>query len=520
VRVAHRPRVTTRASAPIVAVSAALWLLALVAGPVAAAGPTLSDPVVDPRTGSPSTTFSLRVTYTDGSSGRHWAPDWVRVRIDGTTHWMSRNGDRDWSDGITYRWSGLLPIGSHAVAFEARSDRNVLVSLPAGTIVVAVPATPSPKPTPRPSPKPTPKPRPKPTSRPPTATHRPDPAPVVAPQLVKPSPTAAPVAGGVVVPTVVGGMADGGSTPDGTPPPWILVFPTATPVPSASPDAIALVPPGSGTDTPGDGTGGQPDPPSGPRPTGGHPADPTAWGPMAAVLTFIGLPPHLPILPLAPTLVTTTGIATASMALGLFGRRRRDEQQPGTDDELADLASQGIGIGADGAAGAADGEAEDLVGDDLTPEMESLLPRWRRPSLMQARKADPLREADDAPRLRFDDGLAIAGQERRFVRYTVVRLLDAPDELRANEIGVLGTGDEVVVMERQGVYCLVQAPNGGRGWIHKMTLGDVVGPAPAVVESPTASLPVSADTWTMGESDGDIDDDVLAAYLAARQRAV
>jgi len=245
---------------------------------------------------------------------------------------------------------------------------------------------------------------------------------------------------------------------------------------------------------------------------------------MAAVLTFFGLPPQLPVLPLEPTLVTTTGVATASMALGIFGRKRRDDQQPGTDEELADLAAQGIGVGADGTAGAADGdgEAPDLAGDDLTPEMESLMPRWRRPSLMQARKADPTRQTDDAPRLRFEDGMSgtLAGQERRFVRYTVVRLLDAPDELRANEIGVLGTGDEVVVMERQGVYCLVQAPNGGRGWIHKMTLGDVVAPSPPAVEAPTASLPVSADTWTMGESDADVDDDVLAAYLASRQRAV
>ena len=191
--------------------------------------------------------------------------------------------------------------------------------------------------------------------------------------------------------------------------------------------------------------------------------------------------------------------------------------------------SQGIGVGAGGAAGAADGNGEDpdLAGDDLTPEMESLMPRWRRPSLMQARKADPTRQTDDAPRLRFEDGMSgsLAGQERRFVRYTVVRLLDAPDELRANEIGVLGTGDEVVVLERQGVYCLVQAPNGGRGWIHKMTLGDIVGPTAAAVEAveaPTASLPVSADTWTMGEAPPPmaIDDDVLAAYLAARQRAV
>ena len=156
-RVAHRPRVITRASAPIVAGLAALWLLAILAGPAAAAGPALRDPVVNPRTGSPSTTFSLQVTYTDDSSGRHWAPDWVRVRIHGVTHRMSRFADHDWSDGITYRWSGTLPLGTNDVAFEARSDRSVMVSLPAGTIVVAVPATPTPKPTPkaRPSPPPT-----------------------------------------------------------------------------------------------------------------------------------------------------------------------------------------------------------------------------------------------------------------------------------------------------------------------------------------------------------------------------
>jgi hypothetical protein len=498
----------------------------MLAGPAAAAGPTLRDPVVDPRTGSPATTFGLRVTYTDDSSGRHWAPLWVRVRIGGVTHWMSRNGDRDWSDGITYRWSGKLPLGTSDIAFQARSDRNVMVSLPAGTIVVAEPATPTPTATPKPKPKPTPRPTQRPTVRPPVATHHAAPTPRPRPVLlVKPSPSAVPAVGGVDIPTVVGAIDGVDTTPDGTPPPWIVAFPTPTAAASSSPAAIALVPPGSGTDT-DDGTGGPTGPPAGPQPTGGKPAPPPAFGPMAVALTFFGLPPHLPPLPLAPTLVTTTGVATASMALGIFGRKRRDDQQPGTDEELADLAARGIGVGAGGAAAAAEAEADDpdLAGDDLTPEMESLMPRWRRPSLMQARKADPTRQTDDAPRLRFEDGLSgtLAG-ERRFVRYTVVRLLDAPDELRANEIGVLGTGDEVVVLERQGVYCLVQAPNGGRGWIHKMTLGDMVGPAPEPVEVPTASLPVSADTWTMGEdaaADGDWDDDVLAAYLAARQRAV
>ena len=103
----------------------------------------------------------------------------------------------------------------------------------------------------------------------------------------------------------------------------------------------------------------------------------------------------------------------------------------------------------------------------------------------------------------------------------MVRLLDAPDELRANEIGVLGTGDEVVVLEKQGVYCLVQAPNGGRGWIHKMTLGDIVGPRRRRPRPrPPACLPFRrhVDDGRAARAAA-FDDDVLAAYLAARQRA-
>ena len=67
------------------------------------------------------------------------------------------------------------------------------------------------------------------------------------------------------------------------------------------------------------------------------------------------------------------------------------------------------------------------------------MPRWRRPSLLQARKADPIRDTTPAPRLTFDQGLVgpLDGRERRVIRYRVVRLLDSPDELRGAEIGYL-----------------------------------------------------------------------------------
>jgi hypothetical protein len=93
----------------------------------------------------------------------------------------------------------------------------------------------------------------------------------------------------------------------------------------------------------------------------------------------------------------------------------------------------------------------------------------------------------------------------------VVRLLDAPDELRGAEIGSLLHGDEVQLIERSGTYWMVLCPDGRQGWIHKMTLGDVVGETPA---------PTAQETWATASADADdVDDDVLTAFMAARGRA-
>jgi hypothetical protein len=86
--------------------------------------------------------------------------------------------------------------------------------------------------------------------------------------------------------------------------------------------------------------------------------------------------------------------------------------------------------------------------------------------------------------------------------------------LRATEIGFLDQGDEVQLLEKRGVYWLVLCPDGRQGWIHKMTLGDTVG-EPAPPNTPTATMPIDAETWTMGD---DVDGDVLAAYLESRRR--
>jgi len=108
------------------------------------------------------------------------------------------------------------------------------------------------------------------------------------------------------------------------------------------------------------------------------------------------------------------------------------------------------------------------------PDLEGSLPRWRRPSLIAARKTDGAHNPSPGrSRLVFDvlPGSLPGTDERRLIRYSVAPLLDAPDEFRGGTIGQLTTGDEVVVVDRSGAYRLVDCPDGRRGWIHRTTLG-------------------------------------------------
>jgi hypothetical protein len=209
---------------------------------------------------------------------------------------------------------------------------------------------------------------------------------------------------------------------------------------------------------------------------------------------------------LAPTLVTSTGAATMALAFGIFNKRRRNGEAPAPDEELAAAAAAGFGLEA------ALGSAEDGI-----EAAEAMLPRWRRPSLLQARKGDPIRDATPASRLTFDHGLVgpLDGHERRLIRYRVVRMLDTPDELRGTETGYLDRGDEVQLLEKYGAYWLVLCPDGRQGWVHNMTLGDVI-KENIQTDRPVATMPLAAETWTMGESDDDTD--VLEAYLESRRR--
>ncbi len=232
------------------------------------------------------------------------------------------------------------------------------------------------------------------------------------------------------------------------------------------------------------------------------------------------------LLRIMPTIVLTTGGVTLAMAFLAFGKRRRDEGATAPDPALGSAAARGTGLIANSGlvpamatpAVPAMGATEvatvrvPIVVMPRPGDIDAHLPRWRRPSLMEARKADPLRSVSTSVSLTFegDAGVAETGLERRRIRYRMVSLLSDPDEVRGVQTGVLDEGDEVILLEKRGTYWRVVCPDGSEGWLHKMVLGDVV------LETPGAA----AGTWTSGD-DGPTTggfEDMLRAYTEKRNQ--
>jgi hypothetical protein len=457
-------------------VAAAAFLLLYAVMPVGAnTGPTkLYDPSVSPGGGTTATTITFTVGYRNREGS---APAYVRVVIDGTAHEM-HGGATDWKHGVIYKFASKLTVGTHKVSFAASDTRRFTDTVAGGTVRITAPPAPTPKPTPEPTPAPTPKPIP----APPVATPAPD-------------ATTGPA------PTTTAGPPDDASTPPSTDP-----VPTDDPLggvgssdpssaPTVSPDASPapiLTAGGPGSAGP---TGG------GTVPGGGADSPPSAgmgWGAITAALSALGLDGGQTHLGLLPTLVGTSGAVAMGMAFAIFGKKRRDEEQPVPDEVLKAQAARGSGVAA----------SSELTRPFSAPlEGEAAMPRWRRPSLLEARKADPTRSVSTTQRLAFTGGgSSNEGYEVKVVRYRVVRLLDAPDELRSADLGQLDQGDEVQLLERSGAYWLVLCPDGRRGWLHKMTLGDVI-----VDDAPAQA---TGGGWGV-EPTGDI----LQTMLDARGRA-
>jgi hypothetical protein len=207
---------------------------------------------------------------------------------------------------------------------------------------------------------------------------------------------------------------------------------------------------------------------------------------------------------LAPTLATGSAGALAWAAFAFFGKRRRDGDEP--EYQAFALA----------AASAYQTEAA----PGLSVIDESLLPRWRRPSLQQVRRNDPLRAMAEEPGLSFESAgvRPLDNYERRHIRYRLVRLLDSPDELRSREIGILDKGDEVQLLESRRAFWLVLCPDGRQGWVHRMTLADP--PAAAMGDADLEPMPQYMDDDDAPAVLEDVAepgaDGLLEAYMRAR----
>lgn len=498
--IGHRSIAGRIARSSTVTALAAVFALALVTPALAVAGPTkLSDPGVSPRSATPSDVVSFEVTYRNREGS---PPDEVRVVIDGVPYPMTYPaGDEAWKDGVRFRFATTLALGTHTIVFSGTDRERFTDQVDGGTVTVAL--------TPQPASTPTP-----------TAA----PAPAA---TTTPSPGGARVTGGSGTPDEgsddPGPITTGGTAPlganvaepeDDVSPPRPERTAAFRPADPSGPDEAGPsgrdASDGEGTDGPdglpdgsGAGGGGESADGSGPEGDGSDPLVGGGWGDLARGLQALGVDADRSgLLQVLPTLVSSTGGVALVMAFMFFGKKRRDGEPPAPDEVLHASAARGTELPA--AAALVPGTPVDL---------EASMPRWRRPSLLQARKADPLRDTGPARMsLSFDHGLVgpVDGYERRVIRYRVVRLLDAPDELRSAEVGFLDQGDEVQLLERSGAYWLVLCPDGRRGWLHKMTLGDVVGEQPA---------PGPLETWGTDSLNAGIDDDVLTAFLAARGRA-
>ena len=174
---------------------------------------------------------------------------------------------------------------------------------------------------------------------------------------------------------------------------------------------------------------------------------------------------------------TITALALGILSAGVVGvvsTSRQRPRKPSAADEIAAMMAPEHARTA-AARALANPEVATAV-DAMAPpqdrevDPEANMPRWRRPSLLEARRSDYSRQAPAARTpMRFTDD-QVYQFDVRTVRYAVVPLLDRPDELQGMRIGDLEAGDEVQVLSTQGAFLDVHCPNGERGFVHRTTL--------------------------------------------------
>ena len=205
-------------------------------------------------------------------------------------------------------------------------------------------------------------------------------------------------------------------------------------------------------------------------------------------------------------LAMTTAIALGIVLTGVVGlvgvARKPREGKLSNHDEIAAMMAPKVAAPA-AAARPALTAVEAMAPPTESPvDPEASMPRWRRPSLLEARHADYSRTST-AYRMpmRFGEG-GTDDLDVRVVRYAVVPVLDRPDEVLGLQLSDLAAGDEVLVIGSSGAFLQVQCPNGDQGWIHRTTLGQR-GSVGLASSNGRAPMPREAD-------------DALTALLTAR----
>jgi hypothetical protein len=203
---------------------------------------------------------------------------------------------------------------------------------------------------------------------------------------------------------------------------------------------------------------------------------------------------------LGPTTAVAIGIVGAGI-VGLAGVFRRGPRGPSAAEQIAAMMAPPPVVTPPTTTIRATTVEAMAPPDGQVVDPEAGMPRWRRPSLLEARHSDPRQQAP-AYRIPMRFSEDESGQlDLRVVRYAVVPLLDRPDEVLGQRISDLETQDEVHIAGASGTFVEVVCPNGDRGWVHRTTLG----PRP----SPVAT----ASAWPTTTSDAD---DALMALLSAR----
>lgn len=175
-------------------------------------------------------------------------------------------------------------------------------------------------------------------------------------------------------------------------------------------------------------------------------------------------------------LATTTAIALGLVGAGVVGivliARRPREPRLSAADEIAAMMAPPTPEPAVVARPGLGTTLEVMAPQTTAPvNPEANMPRWRRPSLLEARHSDPTRQAPvHRLPMRFS-GNDTSEIDVRVVRYAMVPVLDRPDEVLGLQVGGLSSGDEVQVVGGSGAFIEVLCPNGDQGWVHRTTLG-------------------------------------------------